>query len=424
MSHEPFRILIVHNHYGDFAVGGEAGVMRAETDLLRSRGHEVLVYERTNAELATLSPTERLRRLWRMPWSPESQRAVGEVLDRFRPDIMHVHNYWLMLGPSIFAAAKERGVTTVLTLHNYRLVCPGGQFLSRGLPCEDCLDGRVWRSVSRRCYPGRSLLKTLLSLRLYRDSRSRGFLASWVDGYIALSRFAGRKFAEAGLPARKIHVKPNFITDPLPPGRRSPEPGTGAVFVGRLSEEKGIESLMEAWKAIPAPLTVVGEGPLIGPLASRAPSHVSFVGARPRHAVLDHVRGAAFLVLPSLCYEGFPLTVLEAMAVGRAVVASDLGPRREMVQDGVTGFLFRSGDIEDLRRKARRLIDDPDLSRRLGARAREVYLDHYTPDMNYRELMTIFGRAREASARRRGTNQSCARPGGLRTMTRRQMPMF
>ncbi|MHC1743883.1 MAG: glycosyltransferase family 4 protein [Syntrophobacteraceae bacterium] len=394
MNAKKLRVLIVHNHYGDFAVGGEAGVMRAEAQLLVSHGHEVSIYERTNAELERLSRGEQFQLLWNMPWSGKSYRDVADALDRFKPDIMHVHNYWLMLGPSIFAAAKERGLTTVLTLHNYRLLCPGGQLLSGGRVCEDCSDGRVLRALWRRCYPGKSLLKSFLSLRLYQHTRFRQYLAPWVDAYIALSAFARRKFQNGGLPPDKIHVKPNFIEDPMPPGDPPTSGGHGAVFVGRLSEEKGLSSLLEAWKSVPAPLTIVGDGPEMTRIARQAPSHVSFTGKQSSEAVFDLIRKASFLVLPSLCYEGFPMTVIEAMAMGRAVLASDLGPRREVVQDEVTGLLFRAGDIEDLRRQALRLIENPDFRSRLGMQGRKVYLERYTSGRNYQALIGIYQHAR------------------------------
>ncbi len=387
------RILVVHNHYGNFATGGEAMVMKAEVELLRANGHCVETYERTNAELAQAPLLRRARLLVKGPsWSRSAYAAVGEVLDRFRPDLMHVHNYWLVLTPAVFAAAKDRGVATVLTLHNYRLACPGGQFLRDGKPCELCLGGSGVRVLLHRCYPGGSGVKSLLSWRLYRHTRRRSFHGRVIDAYVALSDFARKKFAAAGLPADRVFVKPNFMADP------GVEPsavggGTGAVAVGRLSREKGFACLVQAWRDVDYPLTVIGDGPELSRLRSIAPPSVRFAGELPHREVLRHVRNAALFVFPSEWYEGFPLSLMEAMALGRAVVASDLGPRSEMISDGATGLLFKAGDSDDLRAKIQALIADDERRRQLGRGAREFYLQNWVPERNYEMLMDIYDRA-------------------------------
>lgn len=388
------KILIAHNHYGDFAVGGEAGVMTAETDLLRSHGHNVEVYERSNSEIERGTLFEKLRAGARASWSAAAQQDIGQILKRARPDVMHVHNYWLVLTPSIFETAKKHGIATVLTLHNYRVICPGGQFQRNGKPCELCLDGRVGRALWHRCHPGKSLLKTWLKLRLDKETRRRGFLAGYVDRYIALTQFARSKFLAGGLPEDQVVCKPNFVHDPLvnadnPPPHANPY----AVCVSRLSPEKGVGELVRAWREIGMPLKIVGDGPQRAELEALASDEVEFAGAVPREQVFEIVRNSEIFVFPSTLYEGFPLAMLEAMACGRAVIASDLGPRREILDNGRCGLLYTSQDNADLRDKIRRLVARPQLRVELGAAARQKYLEFFSAEVNYRQLMEIYRQA-------------------------------
>jgi glycosyltransferase involved in cell wall biosynthesis len=398
MKAHQMRILVVHNHYGNFATEGEAQVAQAEVELLRSHGHIVSKYAATNAEIEELSLAGKCQSLWQVGWSRTGYERIGATIDAFRPDLMHVHNYWFRLTPSIFAAAKERGVATALTLHNYRLACPATTFLRNGRPCELCMDGRAWRIVIHRCYPGGSWLKSLLAYRLYKETRRRQFLSSLVDAYIALTEFGRQKVLAGGLPPEKLYVKPNFMFDPLNGGTPTP-PREGAIYVGRLSPEKGVLGLLEAWRDINYPLTIVGDGPQMTEARKAAGSQVKFVGSRSHDEVLRLIEQSAFLVFPSEWYEGFPLALLEGMAVGRAAVASDLGPRREMVIDGQTGLLYRSRDIQDLTSKVRRLISDRNVCASMGAEAREVYLAKYTPATNYRMLMRIYEEAVDRNSR-------------------------
>ena len=386
------RILIVHNHYGDFATGGEGQVALAEAELLRSHGHIVSKYEATNAEIEALTLVGKCQSLLQVGWSEMGYERIRAAIELFRPDLMHVHNYWFRLTPSVFAAAKDRGVATVLTLHNYRLVCPANQFLRNGKPCELCTDGKSWRILIHRCYPGGSWSKSLLAYRLYQETRKRQLLAFLVDAYIALTEFGRQKALVGGLPPEQLHVKSNFMADPLD-GGTSTIPKVGAIYVGRLSPEKGVLDLLEAWRHMDYPLTIVGDGPQMAAAREAGGSQVKFLGERSHDDVLRLIEQSAFLVFPSACYEAFPLTLLESMAVGRAVVASDLGPRREIVRDGQTGLLYRSRDIQDLTSKIRRLISDRDLCTTMGAAAREVYLTEYTPATNYQILMRIYEEA-------------------------------
>ena len=403
------RILIVHNHYGNFATEGEAQVAQAEFELLRSHGHIVSKYAATNAEIETLTLAGKCQSLSQVGWSKEGSERIGAAIDEFRPDLMHVHNYWFRLTPSIFAAAKERSVATVLTIHNYRLACPAATFLRNGKPCELCMDGKASRILIHRCYPGGSWLKSLLAYRLYRETRKRQFLASLVDAYIALTDFARQKALVGGLPSEKLYVKPNFMVDPLDGGAPT-APKEGAIYVGRISPEKGVMGLLEAWRNIDYPLTIVGDGPQMAEARRAAGSRVKFLGNRPHDDVPRLIEQSAFLVFPSEWYEGFGLTLIEAMAAGRAVIATDLGSRREIVKDGRTGLLYLSRDIQDLTSKVRRLISDRNLCARMGAAGREVYRAEYTPAKNYETLIRIYEEAINSSRQR--TRETIEPPHG------------
>src|SRR6202790_2134652 len=200
------RILIVLNRYGNFATEGGAQVAQHEFELLRSHGHIVSKYEATNAEIEDLTLVGKCQSLLQVGWSKMGYERIKAAIDVFRPDLMHVYNYWFRLTPSVFAAAKERGVATVLTLHNYRLACPAGTFLREGKPCELCMDGKASRILIHRCYPGGSWLKSWLAYRLYQETRNRQFLASYVDAYIALTEFGRQKALARGLPSEKLYV--------------------------------------------------------------------------------------------------------------------------------------------------------------------------------------------------------------------------
>jgi glycosyltransferase involved in cell wall biosynthesis len=366
--------------------------MSAEADLLASRGHQVSLFERTNAELLTPGIVNSINVASHLYQSAKSQAEIGAVMDEFRPDVLHVHNYQFSLTPSVFLAAKERGIATVLTLHNYRLLCPSGQFLRNGKICESCLEGGwAWRPILSRCYPGGSIVKTIAAVHLHHMTKKDERLADRVDAYIALTEFARKKHIGAGIPVDQMHLKPNFLPDPFVSGQPLP-PGRGAVYVGRLSPEKGVDVLLRAWQGIDYPLTVVGDGPEMDSLRAIAPRQVTFAGQLNKREVLEQIERGAFLVLPSSWYEGFPLVLLEAMACARAVIATKLGGRAEIVT-GDVGLLCESGSPESLAAAVNTLISDPALCARMGENARRRFLENYTPEPNYERLMDIYSLA-------------------------------
>lgn len=379
------RILILHNFYQQG--GGEDKVVAAERDLLSVQGHEVkLVSVANNAIMGIL---RKVQAAWETPYSPSSLRMVESELQRFQPDVVHVHNFFPLLTPSIYDACKKAGVPVVQTLHNYRTICPGAMLMRDGQPCEECVSGSPYRAVVHRCYRG-SLLGTLAVARMVASHRLRGTWLDKVDSFIALTEFAKSKFVQAGFPAEKIVVKPNFVDSPT-----VPSPGvkrSGALFVGRLSQEKGLDTLIEAWKTLNIPLRVIGDGPLAVQVKSCGLSHVKYLGPCSSHEVAAEMAQALFLVVPSRCYEGFPIVIAEAFASGLPVLASRLGSLAEIVEDGVTGAHFEAGNPVDLAKKAQWAAGHPEELLKMEQQAVRIYKERYTAEENYRILIDVYAK--------------------------------
>ena len=385
------RIAILHNRYRE--PGGEDAVVAAEVQLLRSRGHKVAEITVSNAEVLERGLVHTLRTLQRSAWNTDAYRRAREAIRRHRPDVVHVHNFWFSLSPSVFGAAAAESVPTVMTLHNYRLICPGALLMRGGEICERCIGVSPWRAVPRACYRN-SVAQTALVACMIDSNRRRGTWDRLVDAYIALTEFSRRKFIQGGLPAEKIYIKPNCLSeDPGPAGSS----GDGAVFVGRLSREKGVHVLLNSWKSESTNLTVVGDGPERSALEAYAArlENVEFCG-RLKHAyAVEQIKKARFLVMPSLWYETFGRTIAEAYACHRPVVASRLGAMAELVDDGSTGLLFEPGNADDLASKVRFLIENPRECERMGEEARADFEENYTAEANYHKLVEIYERAME-----------------------------
>jgi glycosyltransferase involved in cell wall biosynthesis len=386
------KIVIVHNTYQQ--PGGEDVAVAAESSLLEHRGHTVIRYSRGNDEMAMMSAPRRLLMVKDMIHSERSKREILDLLRDERPDLVHVHNTFMMVSPSVFEACREAGIPVVQTLHNYRLLCPGWSLCREGKVCEECIESGLWRGVWHGCYRDSRLMTAAVALML-QVHRMRGTWSHDVGGYVALTNFARDKFIEGGLPASRIGVKPNFLE--LDPGKRSSSGGF-ALFVGRLSAEKGAEILLRAWQKLKGtiPLVIMGDGPLREPLESEAAarnlSNVTFAGWRSRGEILSAMKSASLLITPSLWYEGFPMTVVEAFACGIPVICSRLGGLREIVEDGSTGLHFNPGDAEDLAGKLDLLWTQPAQLAAMGRAAREEYKRNYTAERNYELMMQIYAR--------------------------------
>lgn len=362
------RILLVHNRYRQR--GGEDLVFEREAQLLRDAGHEVQAYERHNDEIDGIGAASLAAQTI---WSKRTVAEVGALAARFRPDVAHVHNTFPLISPSVYSALKRAGVPIVQTLHNYRLACLNAMLLRRGSPCEDCVGRLPWRGVLRRCYRDSAAQSAVLAatLAVHRERT----IYRHVDRFIALTEFARGVFVRAGVPAAKIVVKPNFVPDR---GKPPEGPREGVLYVGRLSEEKGIAVLAQAARLAPqVQIDVIGDGPCAG-LLEGIPN-VRMHGRRSSEEVRRAMTAARFLVVPSIWYEGFPMTIVEAYEAGLPVIASGIGSLAEIVEDGGTGFHVRPGDAEALARSIAENAVSSDTIRTYGLRARMQYEFLYSP---------------------------------------------
>ncbi len=381
------RVLLAHNFYQQ--AGGEDAVVENERALLASHGHEVRLCCVSNDGIDGAWRT--LQVAWRAPYSHEGRERVERAIADFAPHLVHVHNFFPLLTPSVYDACRQARVPVVQTLHNYRAICAAALLMRNGRPCQDCVGGSSYPAVLHRCYRN-SRLGSLAVARMVDVHRRRGTWRTKVDRFIALTEFAKGKFVEAGFPAQRISVKPNFVAE-----RRGNAAGggarRGALFVGRLSPEKGIDTLLEAWRSLDVPLRVIGDGPLLEGLRNAALPNVSSLGRMAPDAVAAEMERAQFLVLPSLCYENFPLTIAEAFCRGLPVIASRLGALEEIVEEGVTGLHFAPGEAGGLAAKVRWAAEHPEEMRRMGLSARRVYERRYSAEVNYRLLSAIYREA-------------------------------
>ncbi|MGO8814050.1 MAG: glycosyltransferase family 4 protein [Terriglobia bacterium] len=391
------KVILVHNYYQ--LPGGEDRVFAQERELLQSHGHQVVTYERSNNEMLGSSRLERLRLPKKTVWAKDSYEQVLALLRKERPQVVHVHNTFVQVSPSIFAACREVGVPVVQSLHNFRLLCPSATFFRDGRICEDCRVSGLWQSVRHACYRQSRCATATIAIMLTVHRRAR----TWVDGvttFIALSEFSRRKFTEGGFPDAKMRVKPNFVSPD--PGARN-EAGDDAVFVGRLSPEKGLKNLLRAWGQLrlPVNLRIYGDGPLRGELEQMAYdlklSRVTFLGHVGHADTQAAIKNARFLILPSECYENFPLTIIEALSCGTPVICSRLGAMQEIVADGCTGLHFTPGNPEDLAEKVAWACEHPRQVKDMGKAGRQDYEQKYTAESNYDSLMSIYHHAIVAS---------------------------
>ncbi|PMB50215.1 glycosyl transferase family 1 [Fischerella thermalis CCMEE 5205] len=380
------RILSVHNRYQ--IRGGEDESRQAEENLLREMGHEVTVYEEHNDRIAKMN---QLQVASRTIWSQEAYQIIQRRLQEQPQDIVHVQNFFPLISPSVYYAAKAQGVPVVQTLRNYRLLCPNALFFRDGQVCEDCLGKFLpLPGVIHGCYRESRVASVAVAsmLTVHRTLRT---WTKMVDVYIALTEFARQKFIQGGLPAEKIVVKSNFV-------HPDPKPGEGkggyALYVGRLSVEKGLNTLLAAWKQLPMqlPLKIIGDGPLAGKLAADAKDmpHIEWLGRKSMSEVYELLGEAKFLIFPSNWYETFGRVAVEAFAKGTPVVASDIGAIAELVEDKRTGLKFIPADSADLAKKVTWLWENPQELNRMRQEVRREYEIKYTARQNYHKLMEIY----------------------------------
>jgi glycosyltransferase involved in cell wall biosynthesis len=384
------KVLLVHNKYRTSAPSGEDIAVANERRMLESRGVEVISFERCNDDLDDSTWGSKTAMALNTIWSQRSRTEVRQILRKVRPDIVHVHNTFSVMSPSVYGACKAEGVPVVQTLHNFRFFCPSALFLRDGKPCEACLDKSLLQSVRYRCYRG-SLGATATLAAMLTLHRALGTYSQGIDRYIALTQFAARMAVKGGIAAGKVVVKPNFVPQPPPAGRGG---GGYVAFVGRLLEGKGTETLVRAWRELPdVRLKICGDGALRHRLETVARSenlNIEFLGIRNRAQVLEAVANAELMIVPSEWYEGFPMVIAESFACGTPVLASRIGSLDELVDERVTGRKFIAADSAGLANAVRAMLADEPALRRMRANARAYFDAHLTEQANYTALMSIY----------------------------------
>ncbi|MGL5082189.1 MAG: glycosyltransferase [Microcoleaceae cyanobacterium] len=382
------QVLSVHNYYQ--IRGGEDESTQAEIQLLRDMGHSVEIYEETNQRMEEFSAPHLAGRTI---WSREAYQIVQEKLRRSPTHLVHVQNFFPLISPSIYYAAQAEKVPVIQSLRNYRLICPNGLFFRQGRVCEDCMGKPIpYPGIVHACYRDNRAASAVTAAMLTIHRTFNTWLAQ-VNLFVTLSQFARQKFIEAGWPPEKIVVKPNFV---------APDPGIGsgtggyALYVGRLSAEKGLDVLLQAWEQLsqPFPLKIIGDGPLsdlVADSTQRMPQ-VEWLGRQPKTDVYDLMGEASFLIFPSKWYETFGRVAVEAFAKGTPVIAADIGAIAELIEEGRTGLKFRASDPEDLAAKVEWALTHPEQLQIMRQAARQEFEAKYTAQANYEQLMHIYQR--------------------------------
>lgn len=380
------RVMIIHNFYQQ--PGGEDQVFRAEQAMLQEAGVEVIEHIAHNDELAQMGPLELAQVTL---WNSEAYRQVRSLVATHKPHVVHVHNTFPLLSPAIYHAIKAEGVPIVQTLHNYRLLCLNATLQREGQECVLCVGKSIpWPGVLHSCYRNRAASSVLASMLVMHR-----LLRTWtdkIDRFIVLTDYEHSVFVKGGLDSQKITLKPNFV---------HPDPGAGdgqggyALFVGRLSPEKGVDVLLEAWKGLDIPLKIAGDGPLGSVVAQAAQSmpQVEWLGRRPRQEIFELMQKAAFLVFPSVTYEGFPMTLAEAFATGLPVIGSNYGSMPQVIKENQNGLLFEVRNPADLAQKVQWLASQPHTLAEMRRQARREFETRYSAKQNLQMLLDVYQEA-------------------------------
>lgn len=379
---------MVHNYYS--GRGGEDVSTESEIKLLRDNGHEVRVYTKNNKNIQNLRGIQLIRVAWKTVWNHRVYRDLIGLIREFKPDVVHFQNTFPQISPSAYWACRKEGVPVVQTLHNYRLLCPSGILFHNGKIYEKNV-GKLFPfdAVLNKVYRNSFLATFVLSLMLF-FHRIIGTYSNKVDIYLAVSDFVRKKYIRAGFSSNQIVVKRNFVFD----GKKRKASGEYALFFGRLSSEKGIFTLLNAWKNINYELRIAGEGPLKRETEEFIQNNnircVKLLGALNGNEVKKALNGCKFVIVPSEWYEPAARTIIESFSQGIPVVASNIGGNSELVKDNYNGFLFEAGNVRDLKNKVNLLIRDGGIFKKTGENAFKSYVLNYSSDKNYADLIKIY----------------------------------
>ena len=388
------KILAIHNFHRKGSASGDDQVFKSETALLEAHGNEVIKYTVSNDEFDNAGLAGKIRATLGMLWSFKNYQAVKELCEKEKPDIVHIHTFFPLLSSSILYAAKRSGCKVVATLHDTRFVCPCATSLRGTTLCNECGDGRYFRMCKYGCFKG-SKLQSFIVAAIFKYHRTRKSLYEQIDKYICLNENQITLLTHIGFDENKIIKKYNFVLDTeanLKAVKVDGLPERYVVFYGRIGEEKGIRILMQIWNKLDIPLVVMGGGPLEEEFSLWAEDkeQVYYLGYTEHNKCLSIVKGAEFVVFPSIWYEGCSMVEIETESLGKGLIATDLGFSVEAIEDGFNGYKVKLSDVEGFRKKIEELWNNPGKCVELGINARRDYENKYMPEDNYRQLISIY----------------------------------
>ena len=391
------KILAIHNFHRKGSASGDDQVFKSETALLESHGNTVIRYTVSNDEFDNAGVLGKIKATFGMLWSFKHYKAVERIIEKEKPDIVHVHTFFPLLSPSILYAAKRSGTPVVATLHDTRFICPCSTSLRGAQLCNECGDGHYFRMCKYGCFKG-SRLQSFLVAGIFKYHRIRGSFYKQINKYICLNENQIKLLTDIGFDRNKIVKKYNFVSDAeanLTAVKIDELPKRYVVFYGRIGEEKGIRILMQIWdnpKMNDISLVVMGGGPLEDEFKTWASekNNIYFLGYTQHDKCLGIVKGGEFVVFPSIWYEGCSMVEIETESLSKALIATDLGFSVEAIENGINGYKVPLNDVNGFINIITKLWNDPEQCKLLGENARKDYELKYRPKDNYNQLIAVY----------------------------------
>jgi glycosyltransferase involved in cell wall biosynthesis len=397
------KILFIHNYHRLGSSSGDDIVVNNEIQLLRTNGNEIVIYAKSNSEFQEQNFIHKFINLTQIPWSWQNFKTLQRIIKKEDPDIIHSHTFFPFITPSAYFIASEMGKPIIQTLHDFYFFCPQAFFFKNGQICERCSEKGLHNAILNRCFKN-SFIKSsipVITLSLIKNLNIIGKITA----FITFTKFGKSKFSQLGIPSDRIFIKPHFLPDidnQLSYG--DDKYGKNFLFLGRLGDEKGIEFLIDVWQRLTdIPLVIVGSGPLEASIRRQTENmtNVKYIGFISHDDIFKELKKAYAVIAPSLCYETFNLSIVEAYTVGTPVIATNLGAMADLVIPGKTGLLFERNNKEELIEKVKWLWENKEERDRMGTNARKEFEEKYTAEKNYKMLMNIYEKAIEMHKKRK-----------------------